>query len=99
MSTEPLDVFPPLVEGLSHISLVASSPDLFYSTVQFYENLGFQTVSLVSSLRPIVPDTSLIVRSLVRTDEMMICVLIQRKRLGCIVMARETAMMLLLKSD
>lgn len=47
MSTDPLDVSLPLVEGLSHISLVASSADLFYSTVQFYESLGFNAVSLV----------------------------------------------------
>src|SRR5436190_23630792 len=98
MSTEPLDVNPPLVEGLSHISLVASTADLFYSAVQFYENLGFQTVSLVSSLNPIMADDSLIVRNLVRMEEMMIVVLIQRKRLGCIVMEREKAMMSLLKS-
>ena len=98
MSTEPLDVNPPLVEGLSHISLVASTADLFYSAVQFYENLGFQTVSLVSSLNPIMADDSLIVLNLVRMEEMMIVVLIQRKRLGCIVMEREKAMMSLLKS-
>jgi len=48
MSTDPFDISPPLVEGLSHIALVASTPDLFYSTVQFYEALGFQAVSLVS---------------------------------------------------
>lgn len=47
VSEDPLDVFEPLVNGLSHISLVASSADLFYSTVQFYEALGFQAVSLV----------------------------------------------------
>ena len=47
MSTEPLDVSSPLVNGLSHISLVAPTADLFYSTVQFYEALGFQSVALV----------------------------------------------------
>jgi len=47
MSSDPLDVSLPLVEGLSHISLVASTADLFYSTVQFYESLGFIAVSLV----------------------------------------------------
>jgi|SRR5579862_5492653 len=49
MTTDPLDVSSPLVNGLSHISLVAPSSDLFYSTVQFYESLGFQTVSLVAT--------------------------------------------------
>jgi hypothetical protein len=48
MSAEPLDVSSPLVNGLSHISLVAPTTDLFYSTVQFYESLGFQTISLVN---------------------------------------------------
>jgi hypothetical protein len=52
MTTDQLDVFPPLVEGLSHISLVAATAELFYETVQFYESLGFQAVSLVSYLRP-----------------------------------------------
>ena len=99
MSTEPMDIYPPLVEGLSHISLVASSADLFYSTVQFYENLGFQSVSLVLSLKAIVADKSLIVRNRARMDEMMIFVPIPRRRLGCIVMEREMGMMLLLKSD
>ena len=47
MSTEPLDVSPPLVKGLSHISLVAPTVDLFYGTIQFYESLGFQAVALV----------------------------------------------------
>ena len=94
-----MDIYPPLVEGLSHISLVASSADLFYSTVQFYENLGFQSVSLVLSLKAIVADKSLIVRNRARMDEMMIFVPIPRRRLGCIVMEREMGMMLLLKSD
>jgi len=49
-----MDVYPPLVEGLSHISLVASTPELFYATVQFYEHLGFQAVSLVSTCNTIV---------------------------------------------
>jgi hypothetical protein len=47
MSTEPLDIRGPLVDGLSHISLVANNSDVFYSTVQFYESLGFQTVAVV----------------------------------------------------
>jgi hypothetical protein len=47
VSEDPLDVSAPLVDGLSHISLVAANADLFYSTVQFYEALGFQVVSLV----------------------------------------------------
>jgi len=49
MSIDPLDVNNPLVNGLSHISLVAPTADLFYSTVQFYESLGFQTVSIVTT--------------------------------------------------
>jgi hypothetical protein len=54
-STDPLDVMDPPVDGLSHITLVAPTADLFYSTVQFYESLGFKAVSLVSnpSLPPI----------------------------------------------
>jgi len=46
-STDPLDVSDPPVDGLSHITLVAPNADLFYSTVQFYESLGFTAVSLV----------------------------------------------------
>jgi len=52
MSVEPFDISPPLVEGLSHISLVAPDADLFYSTVQFYEALGFQAVALVIAIAP-----------------------------------------------
>jgi hypothetical protein len=37
------------VDGLAHITLVASTADLFYSTVQFYESLGFKAVCLVSN--------------------------------------------------
>ena len=47
MSTDPLDISSPLVDGLSYISLIAPTADLFYSTVQFYESLGFQAVALV----------------------------------------------------
>ena len=54
VAEDPLDVSEPLVDGLSHISLVAASADLFYSTVQFYEALGFQVVSLVH-YRKVIP--------------------------------------------
>jgi hypothetical protein len=48
-SSDPLDVMDPPVDGLSHITLVAPTADLFYSTVQFYESLGFKAVCLVSN--------------------------------------------------
>jgi len=46
-STDPLDVSEPPIDGLSHLTLVAPNADLFYSTIQFYESLGFQAVCLV----------------------------------------------------
>lgn len=51
-SSDPLDVMDPPVDGLSHITLVAPTADLFYSTVQFYESLGFKAVCLVSNPLP-----------------------------------------------
>ena len=96
MSEEPLDISAPLVDGLSHISLVASTADLFYSTVQFYEALGFQAVSLVwwpyETLLD-VADCSLIVPNQVPSSEMTTFALTLRRKLGCTVLVKEREMM------
>jgi hypothetical protein len=95
MSEEPLDVSAPLVDGLSHISLVASTADLFYSTVQFYEALGFQAVSLVRyspAIHPVLICSS-IVPNQAPSNEMMTSVLTLKKRLGCIASVKAREMM------
>jgi hypothetical protein len=95
MSEEPLDVSAPLVDGLSHISLVASTADLFYSTVQFYEALGFQAISLVRYSPAIhaVLICSLIVPNQAPSNEMTTFALTLKKRLGYIVLVKEREMM------
>ena len=101
MSTDPLDISSSLVNGLSHISLVASTPDLFYSTIQFYESLGFNTVSLVcNSLCDWNWPCSLIVLNRVPLIiETTTFVLTQKRKLGCTVGEKRMAMTLLSKSD